>query len=720
VEELNDQGPLTANQESLLEGLELVKELIRIRDDRVKNLSDVESAVATLDEWNENRLKWWQLMLDARDEGHWMPLLDLAERLKLNSHGVDILLIVLAPLIDPELIDSLLPKGRLFAQNLNVKTVLSLLFHSSAERFAEHHLIAQNGRLISSGLIHVSPSGGDQNANSFEIRATDTLANFVLERPLLSGVMTQFCELGRANHRWNQVILDEEQKSLIWNLVAGESPMRQNLSEWGYDEVLTTGSGIVLLFAGPPGTGKTAFAHAIAERLGREVLRVSTASLLAAKESLEPVLDEVFRVGQMANAVVVMDDCESMLSERNTHFLSLLQSLERNNGLLILTTNNAQAIDFAMARRILYRLDFERPSAYQREGIWYVHLPPDAPLNEDIDVGTLAAIYEFSGAQIRNTVLIALSNMMAAEENELTMAHLRNAAETQLGARFDNMAVKSVADFGIDRLILPEREMDQLKEVLSACRHREYVLNRWGFGKRLPTGRGLCILFDGPPGTGKTFTAEILAHELKLPLYRVHIPNIVSKWVGETERNIAEIFVRARAARAMLLFDEADSLFGRRSTGGQGGANDRYANMEVNLLLQEIERYDGITVLTTNLYGNLDDALQRRIQFRVTFPFPESEERANIWQILMPPEAPVDEEVDYEALGKRFELAGGHIKNALLRAAYRARDDDGDISQTHLIDAAVAECRAQGKIVRAFEPKKRARPTPVKSGSGKK
>ena len=137
------------------------------------------------------------------------------------------------------------------------------------------------------------------------------------------------------------------------------------------------------------------------------------------------------------------------------------------------------------------------------------------------------------------------------------------------------------------------------------------------------------------------------------------------------------------------------------------------------MLLQEIERYDGITVLTTNLFGNLDDALQRRIQFRVTFPFPEPEERANIWQILMPPEAPVDEQVDFEALGKRFELAGGHIKNALLRAAYRARDEDSDISHKHLSEAAVAECQAQGKIVRAFEPKKRPRPTPVTQGSNK-
>ena len=281
------------------------------------------------------------------------------------------------------------------------------------------------------------------------------------------------------------------------------------------------------------------------------------------------------------------------------------------------------------------------------------------------------------------------------------MATLREAAETQLQARLGELAVKSRTAFGLEKLVLPEVEMGKIGEILSACKHREYVLTTWGFGDSLTKGRGLCVLFDGPPGTGKTFAAELLAHELRLPLYRVHIPNVVSKWVGETERNISKIFQRARSARAVLLFDEADSLFGRRNQNAQS-SNDRYANMEVNLLLQEIEAYDGITFLTTNLFGNLDEALQRRIQFRVTFPFPDPPQRASIWQVLTPRAAPLAEDVDFNALGKRFELAGGHIKNALLRAAYRARDEGDEITQRHLAEAAIAECQAQGKIVRAL------------------
>ena len=157
--------------------------------------------------------------------------------------------------------------------------------------------------------------------------------------------------------------------------------------------------------------------------------------------------------------------------------------------------------------------------------------------------------------------------------------------------------------------------------------------------------------------------------------------------------------MRARASRALLLFDEADSLFGKRTTNAQS-ANDRYANMETNLILQEIERYDGITVLTTNLFGSLDEALQRRIQFRVTFPFPTDQERGHIWSVLVPPEAPIHQDVDFQALGRRFELAGGHIKNAILRAAYRAKAEGDEMRMEHFIQAGLAECKAQGKLVR--------------------
>ncbi|MEC8023322.1 MAG: ATP-binding protein [Myxococcota bacterium] len=700
VANITTTEPFGSNRESILEGVTLIADLLPILEAR--RAGEPRDALhGTLADWNTKRDIWGARLSAMRSTDTWSPLNDLIERFELKRSEVNILLMCLAPEVDPEFLEHLVRlRSGLTFRGLDVERVLTLLFHSREERFSGRAYLTPGAPLVSRGLIDLRPIGTELNPHDIEVRASESLANYILERPLLSGRLAEFCELIIPEARWDHVILPDEQKQLIWNLVSGTQELRTRLRDWGYDQIMPRGRGIVLMFAGPPGTGKTAFAHAITNRLRQRLLCVRTSQLVASRDSIEPILTEAFRIAAIANAVVLLDDCEALLSERDMRFLAMLEALDRNEGTLILTTNLAPKVDFAMARRVMYRLDFERPSPLLREQIWEVHLPPEAPVSSDINITSLAHTYEFSGAAIRNTVMIALAQLDPNDkEVQLTMDGLSQAAETQLGARFDDLAIKGSVDVTMDRLVLPEKEKDSLNEVLSACHNHQDVLDRWGFRKRLTTGRGICVLFDGPPGTGKTFSAEILAAELKLPLYRVHIPNIVSKWVGETERNIAEIFVRARASRALLLFDEADSLFGKRTTNAQS-ANDRYANMETNLILQEIERYDGITVLTTNLFGSLDEALQRRIQFRVTFPFPTDQERGHIWSVLVPPEAPIHQDVDFQALGKRFELAGGHIKNAILRAAYRAKAEGNEMRMEHFIQAGLDECKAQGKLVR--------------------
>lgn len=689
-------GQIASHRDAILNGVGLVSQLVDLRDARRRGDGDLQAAVQT---WHAARDAWWEAVtaLDAR--GVYAPLAIVARRFGLSPTEIDILLVALGPSVDPELLDRTV-EARDGARALDTPLILGLLFHSVEERLDGHDLLCPTAPLVRHGLLLLHPVGSETNPHDIEVRPSEALTSFVLERPLLSGLIGQFCELVTPRHQWDDVILPDHQKELVWDLLAGQGEVHHKLDAWGYGPVMPSGRGMVLLFAGPPGTGKTAFAHAVAFRLGRPLLLVRTSRLLGTREPLLPVLQEIFRVASLSDAMTLIDDCEGLLQERNASFLALLESLEHHDGLLILATNLAPRIDFAMARRILVRVDFELPPPVLREQIWEVHLPEGVPVDSDVSISLLAATYEFTGATIRNTVLVALSRLARrGPDARLSQQDLRDAADTQLSAHLDDLAVRTRCDVGLDGLVLPSDELAQLREVLSACRHHDDVLNRWGFGRRLATGRGICVLFDGPPGTGKTFAAELIAGELKRPLYRVHIPQVVSKWVGETERNISEIFSRARASRAMLLFDEADSLFGRRVTSTQT-ANDRFANMEVNHLLQEIERYDGVTILTTNLFGNLDEALQRRIQFRVTFPFPEPAERARIWEILLPPEAPRGSDVDFVALGKRFELSGGHIKNALLRAAYMARGQGTSIGQQHFVTASIAESRSQGKLIR--------------------
>ena len=245
-------------------------------------------------------------------------------------------------------------------------------------------------------------------------------------------------------------------------------------------------------------------------------------------------------------------------------------------------------------------------------------------------------------------------------------------------------------------LVLPADEKSQIEEIIAAGRNRAKVLHTWGFNEKLPTGKGLVVLLSGEPGTGKTLAAEVIASELNLNLYRVNPAKVVSKFVGETEKNLNEILAQAKSTHAILFFDEADALFSSRVAKIET-ANDRFVNMETNFLLQQLERFEGIVILATNLETSIDQAFKRRIAYHIVVPFPKPVDRERIWRTLMPSRAPVGK-VDYARLGKTFELSGGHIKNAILRAAYIAAQRDALIDYDLLAEAAEKECAAAGKL----------------------
>ena len=246
-------------------------------------------------------------------------------------------------------------------------------------------------------------------------------------------------------------------------------------------------------------------------------------------------------------------------------------------------------------------------------------------------------------------------------------------------------------------LVLPDDIQEELRELISRVRHRKHVLDEWGFGRKVGKGTGLSALFSGPPGTGKTMVAGIIAAELGLDLYQIDTSRLVSKWIGETEKNLARLFDAASAGHAVLLFDEADSLFAKRTE--VKSSNDRYANLEVNYLLQRMESFEGISILTTNLETSVDEAFRRRLAFRITFPLPEVEERERLWRAMLPAKAAVAPNLDFKALATRYEMSGGYIRNAVLRAAYLAAADGQMITQSHLQRAAVLEYTAMCKII---------------------
>jgi AAA+ superfamily predicted ATPase len=259
----------------------------------------------------------------------------------------------------------------------------------------------------------------------------------------------------------------------------------------------------------------------------------------------------------------------------------------------------------------------------------------------------------------------------------------------------DTLAQRICSHTTFDDLVLPPAQLNALRTITHHLRHRERVFVEWGFAEKSARGLGLCALFAGESGTGKTLAAEAIANASGLDLYRIDLATVVSKYIGETEKNLRRLFDAAEASGAVLLFDEADALFGKRSE--VKDSHDRYANIEVAYLLQRIEAYRGLAILTTNMKSALDRAFMRRIRFVVQFPFPDPTAREAIWQRQIPARAPVSG-IDFRALG-RLQLAGGNIRSIVLSAAFRAADEGRAIDQELLIDAARAEF---AKLERGF------------------
>jgi len=261
-----------------------------------------------------------------------------------------------------------------------------------------------------------------------------------------------------------------------------------------------------------------------------------------------------------------------------------------------------------------------------------------------------------------------------------------------------------------DDVVFPEEVRESLQDIIARAQFKEHVYEDWGFREKLGYGLGLTCLFSGAPGTGKTMVSALLARTLGRQAYRIDLSKIASKWVGETEKNLARVFDEAERAQIILLFDEADSLFGKRTD--VRGATDRYANMEVNYLLQRMEAYDGMSILTTNFDTAIDEAFKRRLQFRVQFPLPDEDDRVLLWKRMLPERAKVDSDVNFRQLAKEYEMSGGNIRNAVLRAAFYAAAEDSPIKHRHMVDAARVEAREMGILVREGPRKKPLKTVP--------
>ncbi|MEZ4269506.1 MAG: ATP-binding protein [Myxococcota bacterium] len=632
-----------------------------------------------------------------------LPLAQLSERFRLDSFELRCLMLALAPHIEPGLTKRLMDAGQeTFGRAISVRVAMDRFCDGPEARVKARRKLLPDAPLVRFGLLEVGRSelGSSGGLLGRRLELSAPTLRFILREHDLSDSVGRIAQLEYPSVSLLNVILEPGHRDQVRELVEQHARYREIIGEWGFDQVLPYGRGLTLMFSGPPGTGKTLLAQALAAHLGRPLLSLS-ASDLPEREGIDNALTDLFNEATLRDAVVLVDECDALLRKGDNRKAAAFKALERHDGILILTTNHPDALDEGLDRRIIFDLRFEMPTPLLRQQIWEVHLPPGVPLADDIDLVSLANLYDFPGGAIKNAILVAVNRALARNPRAplVTMALLEEGCRSQLRYALEELTVRTTTHLRLSDIVLRDETRENVVEIIRAMRNQAKLLNHWGFGRKLVTGKGITVLFDGPPGTGKTLCAEIIAGELDRPLYRVNLPEVVSKWMGETEKNIKAIFQQARISHAMLLFDEADSLFGAR-TQETRSSNDRAANMEVNLLLQEIERFPGVAILTTNFFGNLDRALIRRLQFRVTFEDPKEDERRRIWETLCPQETPLASDVEWGELARRFELTGGMIKNALVRAAYRACELDVPLSHGVLMQSCRDELKAAGKLTR--------------------
>jgi ATPase family associated with various cellular activities (AAA) len=381
-------------------------------------------------------------------------------------------------------------------------------------------------------------------------------------------------------------------------------------------------------------------------------------------------------------------------------YQDLLNALAQTKGIIILAGKQPWKAGTEGVLGIV-TVPFTVPDFAQRRLEWQKHLNATGISISEVDLDALSDRFRLTPEQIADAVVTASNTIRwkaAAGESEISHTSIVFAASrAQGGHDLAALARKVEPKYRWDDIVLPPDTQTQLREICNQAKHRHLVYEEWGFDRKLSLGKGQNVLFSGLPGTGKTMAAEVMASELQLDLYKIDLSQVVSKYIGDTEKNLNRIFNAAATSNAILLFDEADSLFGKRTEVKE--SRDRYANIEVGYLLQKMEEYEGIAILTTNVRSNIDDAFVRRLRFIVDFPLPTEKQRRQIWEKIWPDTTPRSPDLDLDFLARKFEIGGANIRNVALAAAFLAASEGIPIKMSHLIGATRREYQKMGKIL---------------------
>jgi SpoVK/Ycf46/Vps4 family AAA+-type ATPase len=628
-----------------------------------------------------------------------LSLPEIENRFGLTTFDTSVLLVCLAPEFDLKyerlyayLQDDVTNKRptidlvfRLFCDTMGQRAQARARFTGQAPLF-RHQLVSLNGE-----------ENGSQSFLSRPLKLDERIVRYLLEIDHLDEAIAPFTQVIAPSSVLEDVLLPGEEKA---NLVA----IFESMARFGAGAGNHGARGLVL--HGPPGVGKKYAAEALCGSAGLDLLVADLAHLPVNAPSLKAVIGRVFREAQLRGAAVYIAHAEIPMAEQEPAPYSrqiLLQAMETFPGPVFLGSAKPWKTSTLRDAQYLVNFHFPGPDYDARRRLWQ-RLIPHSPGPGTVSPGTvsedeieaIAGKFQFTAGKIRQVLAETRHRAIMRRQSEITAEDLSLSCRSQSTTNLANLAQKIKPIFTWNDIILPPDTLRHLKEICLHVKHRQRVFADWNFNKKISLGKGASALFAGPPGTGKTMAAEIIARELGLDIYKIDLSTVVSKYIGETEKNLSRIFQEAEQSNAILFFDEADALFGKRSE--VKDSHDRYANIEINYLLQKMEEYEGIVIMATNFQKNIDEAFTRRLRFIVEIPFPDRNYRARIWRNIFPAEMPRSKDLEFDFLAGKFEISGGHIKNIALSAAFLAAENSGIVSMRHIIRATKREFQKMGRV----------------------
>ncbi len=622
--------------------------------------------------------------MKTRSEGKPLRLQMLSELFNLTPFEIDTMLVCLAPELD-------LRYEKLYAylqddvtrKRPTADLIMKLLCYTQEDKFEARKYFSSDASLMCNKLL--SFTGDDQlPLLSKALRIDERIIGFLLDTPGLDQKIRNFASLIDPTRSFNDIISINDLKNRFIELIKSVSGIRNPA---------------MLLFRGSYGTGKKLTAEAIGRELRKPMLVVDSKGIKGS-EALD-ILKLIIREAMLQGSSLYIEAFDALLEKDSGITVpDLLRYLDGFPDLIFLSGENTFEPG-GLHHHSVIMFDFPLPSFDIRKRLWTSFLDGDTKY---LDIDALAGKFRFSGGQIKDAIFTARNAAMSRGAARLSIEDLYQGCRKQSNSNISALAKKIQPHYAWEDIILPKDTKDQLKEVAGHIKYRGLVYEDWGFDEKLSIGKGLNVLFSGPSGTGKTMASEIIARETNLDIYKIDLSSVVSKYIGETEKNLNRIFKEAETSNAILFFDEADALFGKRSE--VKDAHDRYANIEIGYLLQKMEEYDGVVILATNLSKNIDDAFLRRMQIVIEFPFPDENLRKLIWLGIFPEKSPLSEDIDYKFLSEKIKLAGGNIKNMALAAAFYAAENGKEITMNHIMLAARREYQKMGKpfLKPDFEP----------------